>query len=448
MKKHNLKKIILNLLLCSCIVLCSCTNNSEPSLETSSDTSTNDSSITEDTLSAETSSTEEINSEEENLVNIRYDMINIEETLLVDNEDFSYKITGIDPYYDDGKAYALTAEEIIKTDNPQTKIFFDYIIVNGVQCNFGQTEDSVSSARWITLNYLELSKIGITDITDITIVYNISEKYDEDSWTGMPNEDPIYIYPYGENHAERYVHQDSADETIILDNEYAKIYVSDVLNSTSNIFIENKTNDILYIDIYAQKINGYDTENYLHSSIFSNTYKYESFIPFSLNTIVDNSITQINNVELEIIINNNYTSTDTITLDTNITLNTIEHPISENTTIEITNFENIDDLCEYVWSQNQSVGADFNFSESTNQTILYNGAHYEISDDSLPLITLPNVVSIAVDTDEYIQINNMSKEGVYFLWFETTSSELELPIYILYKDCTIEKITLYLTIKQ
>lgn len=454
MKKQNLKKIIIGLLLCSCIILCSCANNTEQFIQNTEDTSS----------SAEELSGEEV-SEEENLVNIRYDMIHIDETLLVDNEDFSYKITGVDPYRNDNTEYAIVAEEILKTDEPQTKISFDRIIVNGVECNFGQSWDSASPARWITLNYIELSKMGITDITDITIVYSISKKDGDNSWSYNTVEvKEQHVYPYGEEYAERYIHQQSEDETIILDNEYVKIYAKDFFSSTYyNIIMENKTNDVLSVDIYTKKINVYDVNGYDGNSgcksnrIYPNTYTFIYFIP-SVNTIFENDITQIDNIEFEIIIDNNFSSPETITLNTDISLNVMENPVA-NETIETTNFEDYYALREYTETLGQSVGAIYDFSPNgTNtQTILYNSAHYELELSSLGYyhlsILTPKTAIALYETSDIVNVTSPGVDDVFLSYYLTIDTddiddtELELPIMIMHDNGTIEKMTLYLTLK-
>ncbi len=445
MKRTHFYYFIIGLLLCSGLILCSCTTSNVQSSETSDEISADKQ---EESATQEAIDVSQESFEDENLVNIRYDMINIEEIILVDNEDFTYKITGVDPYDNGGKSYTLTAEKIIKNENPNTDLFFHNITINGMICNYTGTQDSQSSKCSISFDYLELSKMGITDITDIGIYYNIGEKTSEYGYAAGATE-TLHIYPYGEENAEQFVYQETGDEIIILDNEYMEIYAMDFSGCNANLLIHNKTDQFTFVDIYNKTVNGIETKGWWNVEAYGNTYQYRTLIPFSLDTIVTNNITNINEIEL-IIYLGAMSMEEIVTINTDFPINMVEYTSPNGELTEVTNFENTSNLAKYTATLNQSVGSIFNFSESSTQILLYNGAHYELTENEIRIIVPESALDLYVLSDQVVDIFPFGDDTfrTYTITFNESTSETELPIFILHSDGNLEKLTLYLTISQ
>lgn len=177
--------------------------------------------------------------------------ITFENQVLVDNEECSITVKGIDP---DGKqGYTLSMEAENKSSDKTYMFGKKDVYVNGVYLTAIWSDKVTAGKKSIEdlyfYDYL-LESFGIETITDIQMtVY----AYDVDgSSTDYVAEETVHIYPYGEENATVYERQALDTDQILMDNEYVTVIVTgfEVQNDGDyeiGLYLVNKTNvQVLY----------------------------------------------------------------------------------------------------------------------------------------------------------------------------------------------------------
>lgn len=178
--------------------------------------------------------------------------ITFDTPIIIDKENYSIKITGIDPNGELG--YTLNAElenkskertytfsVLESTFNGVTlPSFFSLIQAPGQKTNEG-----------IYFNTDVLKKNGIVKYTDLNLTFRVT---DTDDYEAEPiGTDTVHIYPYGEENADLYVRKAQPNDQVILDNESVTIIVTgyetdEVLGYDTNLFLVNKTDKSITFD--------------------------------------------------------------------------------------------------------------------------------------------------------------------------------------------------------
>lgn len=177
--------------------------------------------------------------------------ITFENQVLVDNEECSITVKGIDP---DGKqGYTLSMEVENKSSDKTYMFGKKEVYVNGVYMTAIWSDKVTAGKKSIEdlyfYDYL-LESFGIETITDIQMtVY----AYDVDgSSTDYVAEETVHIYPYGEENATVYERQALDTDQILMDNEYVTVIVTgfEVQNDGDyeiGLYLVNKTDvQVLY----------------------------------------------------------------------------------------------------------------------------------------------------------------------------------------------------------
>ena len=125
--------------------------------------------------------------------------ISFEEITVVDNEQCTIKITGIEP--DNMWGYTLNAYLENKSEDKTYMFSVQNASVNGLQTDplFATTVAAGKKSNE-EINFSEdLSSYGLTDFTDIQLTFRV---YDNDDW--MADDvalQTVHVYPYGEDKA-------------------------------------------------------------------------------------------------------------------------------------------------------------------------------------------------------------------------------------------------------
>lgn len=140
----------------------------------------------------------------------------------------------------------------------------------------------------------------------------------------------------------------------------------------------------------------------------------------------------------------------------------VSEPISEEAVentepeVEIVNIDTSgvrppDALLEYVKTLNKTVIVDFDFSESTEVSIIPNGAKYAMGENEYDIYSL-SIMSTAKDISEFkTNVNYISFEknplidSTWTMYLETVGTDLEVSFTAVYEDGTEEEFIIYVT---
>lgn len=180
------------------------------------------------------------------------------ETVLVDNDQLTAKITAIDPKGDWG--YTVKAYFENKTDKA-LMFSIDRASVNDVMCDpFFATEISAGkkSNEEITFEDNTLEELGITQITKIEFTLSA---YDSEDFAADPVLEETYtLYPLGEESVEEYVRAESAKELQVFDTEDCTMIITGVepegfWGYTLNVYLRNKSGKNLMFAVDDAAVN-------------------------------------------------------------------------------------------------------------------------------------------------------------------------------------------------
>lgn len=136
----------------------------------------------------------------------------------------------------------------------------------------------------------------------------------------------------------------------------------------------------------------------------------------------------------------------------------VSEEVIENTEpeVEIVNIDTTgvrppDALLEYVKTLNKTVIVDYNFSESTEVSIIPNGAKYTMGENEYDIYSL-SIMSTAKDISEFkTNVNYISFEknplidSTWIMNLETVGTDLEVSFTAVYEDGTEEEFIIYVT---
>lgn len=198
------------------------------------------------------------------------DPIILDSPIIIDRENYSIKITGIDPNGEFG--YTINAEFENKSKERNYTFSVLESTFNGVTITdfFILTQaPGQKTTEGIYYDTDVLEKNGIVKYTDLNLTFRVK---DTDDYEAEPiGTDTIHIYPYGKENAELYVRKAQPNDQVIYDNEYVTVTVigyetDEVLGYDTNLFLVNKTDKTLTFDFDYIYVNGeMTTSSYIES---------------------------------------------------------------------------------------------------------------------------------------------------------------------------------------
>lgn len=113
--------------------------------------------------------------------------------------------------------------------------------------------------------------------------------------------------------------------------------------------------------------------------------------------------------------------------------------------VEITNFSTSDELRDYLKTLNKTTIVNFDFSEEEIiQAIIPNGASYIVERGTIRVISPQNILEVNTSVD-YVESNKSVNDNEWVVRIQTTGTNIEVPLTIMYEDGTIEEYTVYIT---
>jgi predicted small lipoprotein YifL len=246
-----------------------------------------------------------------------------EEITVVDNDECTIKITGIDP--DNAWGYTLKAYMENKSSDKTYMFAVKNAAVNGVQSDplfANEIAAGKKSNEEITF-YDDLAAQGITDFTDIELSFIV---YDSNDWDAeYAAEETVHVYPYGEDNATKFEREAQDSDNIIVDNDDVTVIVTGYDEDTdwgytANIFVVNKTDKELMFSVEESSVNGYMIDPYYAISVAANKCAFSS-ISWPSEDLESNGIDEVNEIEFELVVYDSNDWTADYLVDEVITLN-------------------------------------------------------------------------------------------------------------------------------
>ena len=211
------------------------------------------------------------------------DEITFEGMTVVDNDECSIVITGID------EDYVLSVE----LENKSSDITYMFAVstasVNGVEADPLYAEEVAAgkkSTGSIDFSWdSTLEENGIDVFTDIELSFHV---YDSDDWSAdYVAEETVHIYPYGEENATVFERESLDTDIILVDNDQVTVTVISCGEDSFwgyeiELFIVNKTDTEAMVAVDEASINGYMCDPLWAKSVpagkcaFSSMYWYDS----------------------------------------------------------------------------------------------------------------------------------------------------------------------------
>ena len=223
-----------------------------------------------------------------------------EEIVVVDNDDCTIKITGVDP--DNMWGYTVNAYFENKSADKTFMFSVTSAAVNGVEADpffAAEVAAGKKSNEEITFTNSELEKNGVGDFTDIELNFSV---YDSNDWMADDiTEETVHIYPYGEENAVSFVRTPGEEDVVLADNEYATVTAigyewDDIWGYTVNIYIVNKTDTSIMVSVDEASINGYMADPFYATSVGAGKCAF-SAISWYEDDLEANGITEVENIE-------------------------------------------------------------------------------------------------------------------------------------------------------
>lgn len=226
--------------------------------------------------------------------------VQFEETTVVDNDQCSIIITGIE----EDNIWGYTLKAFLENKSSDKTYMFSVVTaaINGVETDpLFATEVSAGKKANEDISFSDTSftENGISQFTDIELTFRV---YDSDDWMADSIfEDSIHLYPYGQDAAEKYVREAQETDNVIAENEFASVIVTGysvdpIWGYTVELFIINKTSDhTLMFSVDDAAVNGYMADPFFATTVGPGNCSFKE-MSFSDTTLAENGITDIEEI--------------------------------------------------------------------------------------------------------------------------------------------------------
>jgi len=181
--------------------------------------------------------------------------------VVIDNEECLVKINGLGE--DDFFGTSVKIELENRSADKTYMFSLDDATINGVQVNpLFASEVAPGKKANETMYFMDdaADESVIGAFTDIELTFSVSDS--EDWMADAVATETVHIYPLGKDKATRFVREAKDTDTVIVDNEYLTLIVTDyepdaLLGYTANMYIVNKTDKELMLVSDDESVNGY-----------------------------------------------------------------------------------------------------------------------------------------------------------------------------------------------
>lgn len=295
MKK--LLALILTLLLVFSVGACGFSSTETPTIQGDMNTS-KDSGLNGDEMPESTETAAKLESKD---TAAKSNEITFEEMIVVDNDDCTIKITGIDP--DNIWGYSLNAYFENKSSDKTYMFSVQDAAVNGVVSDpFFATEVSPNKKLNDDINFMDdtLEDNGIIEFSDIEITFKV---YDSDDWMADPVAlETVHVYPFGKENASTFVRESQSTDNVLFDDENVSViilnYTEDPLwGYTINLYLVNKTDRTLMYSVDDASVNGYILDPFWAKEVQPAKVAFTS-LSWSDTQLEENGITEVEEIEM------------------------------------------------------------------------------------------------------------------------------------------------------
>ena len=225
------------------------------------------------------------------------------ETVLIDNDECSIILTGIEPESDLG--YVVKARLENKSSDKTYMFSVDRAAINGVALR-GVMESDVAPGKKVNeaISFVddELKKAGIDDYTDIELTFNVYDYYD---LSAEPvTSETVHIYPYGEDKATTFVREPQPSDNIIMDNEYGTAIVTGYYDDslwgyTVQLYLINKSDKNLLFIAGNTSVNGFIMDPFFCPLVPMGKTHFDT-MSWPKETFEKNNITQVDEIKFDL----------------------------------------------------------------------------------------------------------------------------------------------------
>lgn len=225
-----------------------------------------------------------------------------QETVLVDNEDLLFKITGVvnDPVW----GYSLKTQIENRTEKDLMFSLND-VSVNGFMFDpyFAVTVTAGMKAnKDISFSTDGFNEIGIQDVTDIEFELRV---YDSNDWSSDAVVEEVFVvYPMGKEAAKEYLRERQEGDIVLFDNEDCTMIVTgfdpdSIWGYSVNVYLSNKTDDTLMFSVGDAAVNGFMCDPYFATTVAPGKQCITS-ISWTKSVLAENTITEVESITLPI----------------------------------------------------------------------------------------------------------------------------------------------------
>lgn len=233
--------------------------------------------------------------------------ITFTEQVLVDDENCTVKITGIEE--DAIWGYTLKVYLENKTDL-ELMYSVDNVSVNGYMCDpfwANTVTTGMKANEEISFSTDSFERNGIETPTDIQLTLRVSDNND---WMADPLVEEEYtVYPMGEEAFQTYERADQSEDKVLFDNEYCKMIVTgfetdEIWGYTMKVYLENKTDTELMFSTDGVAVNGFMCDPFWADTVAAGK-RSNTEITWSDTAFEENGITEVEEIVLPIRVSNN-----------------------------------------------------------------------------------------------------------------------------------------------
>lgn len=226
--------------------------------------------------------------------------ITFTESVVIDNEECTIKITGIEE--DNLFGYTLKTYLENKSSDKTYMFALNSVSVNGVQVATlfaNEVAPGKKSNEDLYILDSTLPESGVGDFTDIELSFRV---YDNDDWSADDVANiTAHVYPYGEDKATKYVREAQSTDNVIIDNESVKVtvigYMKDsLLGYSVKLFLENKTDKEVMFSTDEASVNGFMTNPIFATNVSAGKCTFTS-MSWSDSAFEKNGITEVTEIE-------------------------------------------------------------------------------------------------------------------------------------------------------
>lgn len=225
-----------------------------------------------------------------------------QELVLLDSEDCLFAISAMESGSDGGTVLQAYLEN--RTDD--TLMFsLENASVNGYMCDpfwASEVRGGMKANSQIRFSGEDFRRAGIAQVTDITFTLHV---YDSENWQkdSLVREEYV-LYPMGESEAKDYPREAKETDRVLFDTDSCAMIVTEIdpegmWGYTLEVYLENRTDDILMFSIDGASVNGFMCDPFWAETVAPGK-KSITTVSWSRSALEENGITQVEQLTLPI----------------------------------------------------------------------------------------------------------------------------------------------------